>query len=118
MDHAKHNTSPLDHTCDDITHADSTTTSDAPINQSDSGNAFPLTLARNGEWLRIAAFKAGKGLGKRLGDLGLHKGSEIKVIQRQKNGSLIVSNANNRFALGCGAAQIIVVTLITNRPEE
>ncbi|TCS64349.1 FeoA family protein [Varunaivibrio sulfuroxidans] len=73
--------------------------------------AFPLALARGGERLRIAAFKTGKGLGKRLGDLGLHKGSVIDVVLHQRNGSVVVSDGNNRVALGAGAAQMIIVML-------
>lgn len=73
--------------------------------------AFPLSLARRGEKLRIAAFLTGKGLGKRLSDLGLHKGSEIEVVMRQMNGSTVVSHGNNRVALGAGVAQMINVVL-------
>jgi len=89
---------------------------DEPVKQDGvAGNAkaFPLALARSGERLRIAAFKTGKGLGKRLGDLGLHKGSIVEVVLHQMNGSVIVSFGNNRVALGAGASQMIIVTLIT-----
>lgn len=78
----------------------------------DNAKAFPLALARSGEQLRIAAFKTGKGLGKRLSDLGLHKGSVVKVVLHQMNGSVIVSFGNSRVALGAGASQMIIVTLI------
>jgi len=77
-----------------------------------NARAFPLALARSGERLRIAAFKTGKGLGKRLGDLGLHKGSIVEVVLHQMNGSVIVSYGNSRVALGAGASQMIIVTLV------
>jgi len=86
----------------------------APTN---NGKAFPLALARSGERLRIAAFKTGKGLGKRLGDLGLHKGSIIEVVLHQMNGSVVVSFGNNRVALGAGASQMIIVTLFTPQTD-
>jgi len=77
----------------------------------DDPKAFPLALARPDEWLRIAAFKTGKGLGKRLGGLGLRKGSVIKVSLHQMNGSVVVIHENTRIALGAAAAQMIIVTL-------
>ena len=80
--------------------------------------AFPLALARGGERLRIAAFRTGKGLGKRLGGLGLHKGSVVEVVHRQMNGSVVVSHDNNRVALGAGAAQKIIVTLCARQTDD
>lgn len=73
--------------------------------------AFPLALAANGERLRIVAFRTGKGLSKRLGGLGLHKGSIVEVALRQTNGSVVVSHDGNRVALGASTAQMIIVTL-------
>ena len=78
-----------------------------------AAKAFPLALARSGERLRIAAFRTGKGLGKRLGGLGLHKGSVIEVALHQMNGSVVVTHENTRIALGAAAAQMIIVTLCT-----
>lgn len=81
--------------------------------------AFPLALARSGELLRIAAFKTGKGLGKRLGGLGLRKGTVVEVVHHQRNGSVVVSHGSNRVALGGGAAQMIIVTLYDSQaPKE
>ena len=85
--------------------------SNASMAQISDEKGFPLALARSGEQLRIAAFKTGKGLGKRLGSLGLRKGSLVQVALRQKNGSVVVSHENNRVALGAAAAQMIIVTL-------
>lgn len=84
----------------------------------DEAKAFPLALARGGERLRIAAFRTGKGLGKRLGDLGLHKGSIIDVVLHQRNGSVVVSDGSNRIALGAGAAQMIIVILCPRKNEQ
>jgi ferrous iron transport protein A len=73
--------------------------------------AFPLNLAQSGEKLRITAFRTSKGLGKRLGGLGLRVGSVVQIVQRQRNGSVVVARENNRIALGSGATQQIGVTL-------
>ena len=75
----------------------------------DQAKAFPLALGRSGERLRIAAFDAGKELTKRLGSLGLHEGSEVEVLLRQVNGSVVVSRDNMRLALGAGTAWKIIV---------
>lgn len=73
--------------------------------------AFPLALASSGERLRIAGFKTGKGLGKRLGGLGLHRGSMVDVVLHQRNGAVVLTHDNTRIALGAAAAQMIIVTL-------
>ena len=80
---------------------------------SDDGQdkAFPLALACGGERLKIAAFRTGKGLGKKLSGLGLHKGSVVDVVLHQRNGAVVVSDGSNRIALGAAAARLIVVTL-------
>lgn len=76
-----------------------------------TAKAFPLALAQNGERLRIAAFRSGKGLSRKLGTLGLKKGSEVTVAQRQRGGGVVVSQGSNRVALGAATAQMILVTL-------
>jgi ferrous iron transport protein A len=82
----------------------------------DQAKTFPLALAQIGERLRIAAFNTGKGLGKQLGGLGLRQGSEVEVVLRRMNGSVIVSRDNIRLALGAGTAQKIIVML--NAPAD
>lgn len=72
---------------------------------------FPLSLVRTSEKLEIIAFLTGKGLGKRLGDLGLHKGSVVQVLHRERSGASIVVHDNNRVAIGAGVAQMISVAL-------
>ena len=80
-------------------------------------HAFPLALAAVGERLRIASFQAGKGLGRRLNDIGLNPGSEIEVVHRQRGGSVVVSKGNTRVALGAGMTYKIVVTLVDASAE-
>jgi Fe2+ transport system protein FeoA len=115
VDHALRNNAAKDHASEDTAHADSAAVGDAPT---DDAKGFPLALARSGERLRIATFKTGKGLCKRLGGLGLHKGSVVEVVLRQMNGSVVVSHDNNRVALGAGTAQMIIVTLCAQRTGE
>jgi len=81
-------------------------------------HAFPLALAAEGERLRIAAIRTGKGLGRRLRDLGLPLGCEIEVMHRQASGAMVVSQDNARVALGAGMVHKIMVTFAdgTGRP--
>lgn len=81
----------------------------------DGSKAFPLSLARGGEKLVIVAFLTGKGLGRRLGDLGLHKGSVIEVLHRERSGASIVVHDSNRVAIGAGVAQVISVILCDDK---
>ncbi|PLX34165.1 MAG: ferrous iron transport protein A [Hyphomicrobiales bacterium] len=76
-------------------------------------HAFPLALAAEGEEVCIYAMKGGKGLSRKLMDLGLSLGSSLKVMQRRPGGALVVARGNLRVALGAGMAQKVVVALTT-----
>jgi ferrous iron transport protein A len=76
-----------------------------------NGHPFPLTLAGIGERLRIVTIDAGKGLHRRLGDLGLPLGSEIAVVQRQ-GGGIVVSRDSARVALGATMVGKVMVARI------
>jgi ferrous iron transport protein A len=71
---------------------------------------FPLSLAGEGERVRIVALRAGRGLDQRLTEMGLHVGSEIHVRQRQPGGGLVVVWGETRLALGAGMAHRILVS--------
>lgn len=71
---------------------------------------FPLTVAGEGERVRIVAVQAGRGLTGRLSDMGLPLGSDITVVQRMGGGPLIVARGDARMALGAGMAHRILVT--------
>jgi Fe2+ transport system protein FeoA len=72
--------------------------------------SFPLTVATKGQRLLVAALTAEKRLIKRLGDLGLRRGTEIEVMHCQGDGSLVVLRHNARLALGARTASRILVT--------
>ena len=87
-----------------------------------AAHAFPLALAGAGERLRIAAIRSGKGFTRKLGDLGLGRGSEIRILQRRPGGAMVVGRDMLRIAIGAGAAQRVMVTLVaeddTEKPAE
>lgn len=70
---------------------------------------FPLSLAGEGEPVRIVALRAGRGLDQRLTELGLHVGMELSVRQRQPGGAIVVARGETRLALGAGMAHRILV---------
>ncbi|MBK1716265.1 FeoA family protein [Thiocystis violacea] len=78
---------------------------------SNSGT-FPLTMAGEGEPVRIHSLRGGKGLVMRLTELGLNQGAEVRIVQRQ-GGGLLVARGETRIALGGGMAAKILVGRIT-----
>ena len=83
---------------------------ESPLQSDDAPkqSAFPLAMAQEGERLRIASLRGGRGLEMRLTSLGLNVGSELTVSQRE-GGKLVVLRGETRQALGAGMAQKIMV---------
>jgi ferrous iron transport protein A len=70
--------------------------------------SFALAMADEGQRVRVVGLRAGRGLDRRLMDLGLNIGSELCVLQRQ-GGGLVVLRDQARIALGGGMATKIIV---------
>ena len=70
--------------------------------------SFPLAMADEGQSVRVIALRAGRNLDRRLTDLGLNVGSELRVVQRQGSG-LVVTRGEARIAIGGGMAMKILV---------
>jgi Fe2+ transport system protein FeoA len=74
---------------------------------------MPLSYARVGEVVYIHAVHAGRRLRRRLLDLGLVRGTCVRVMQRGMGGPVIVAvNQDSRLALGACMSQKIVVSRI------
>jgi ferrous iron transport protein A len=73
---------------------------------------IPLAIARAGEPVTVTGIKAGYGLQKRLADMGLTPGVQIKVMNRQMTGPLLIDLRGSRVALGRGIALKIYVTRV------
>jgi ferrous iron transport protein A len=69
---------------------------------------FPLTMAQEGEKVKVFLLRSGKNLERRLISLGLNVGSELIVSQRH-GGNVVVIRGEIRLALGTGMAQKIMV---------
>lgn len=70
--------------------------------------SFPLMMADEGACVSVVALLGGKGLDKRMIEMGLNIGAELIVRQRQ-GGGLVVSRGETRYALGGGMAHRIMV---------
>ena len=70
---------------------------------------MPLSMVSPGELVEVAAVKAGWGLQRRLAELGLTTGAQVRVITGQGPGSVLIDIRGSRLALGRGVAHKITV---------
>jgi ferrous iron transport protein A len=70
----------------------------------------PLSRATNGQVVTVSAVRAGWGLERRLADLGITKGVEMKVISAGRPGQVVVQVRGSRLALGRGVADKIIIS--------
>lgn len=71
---------------------------------------MPLTMVAPGAAVRLVTIRGGHIARKRLADLGLTPGTEIRVIQSDPTGPLIIGFKDDaRLALGRGMAHKIQV---------
>lgn len=69
----------------------------------------PLSLAKEGEKVRIVRINAGHNLNSRLSSMGLLPSVEITVINNGHPGPVIVNVKNSKIMLGRGMAHKIMV---------
>ncbi len=87
----------------------------APRSQQEIGQ-FPLTFATRGEWVMLQDIRAGNRMRKRLGDLGLYIGMQVRIVQDDHSGPVILAVKNDsRLAVGRGMAQKIMVSRAEER---
>jgi ferrous iron transport protein A len=80
-----------------------------------NGKVCPLSMAPPGESLRLVSIYSGRGMRKRLADLGLTVGSKLQVVHREDWGPLIVAVRDDaRMAIGRGMAHKIMVEPMLN----
>ncbi len=74
-----------------------------------TGQSMPLAMARPGELVTVIGVRAGWGLQRRLADMGLTPGVQIRVINSQMPGPVLIDLRGSRVALGRGVAQKVMV---------
>ena len=73
---------------------------------------LPLSMLSPGEKAFLVEIRGGQTLHKRLADLGLTIGDEVRIVQGDPSGPLILAIKDDaRLALGRGVAQQIMVSL-------
>ncbi len=83
-----------------------------------TNKSLPLIMANAGERLRITAIPAGRGAEAHLGELGLHVGREIRIMQRQSKGPLLLGIGDARIAVGFGLCSKVLVSLVDQEQQE
>lgn len=71
---------------------------------------MPLSMVSPGEVVKVVTVRAGWGLQRRLADMGLTPGVQIRVINSQRPGPVVIDIRGSRLALGYGIAHKIMVT--------
>lgn len=80
-----------------------------PVASHPHAPSFPLSLASEGEKVRIVQLKRGSKLQERLISMGIQLEDEIVVIQRQFGGAVLIEKTGSRYAMGGGLAHKIDV---------
>lgn len=70
---------------------------------------IPLSMARHGEKARVTRIAGGKGLVRRLTEMGLLPGAEIEIISGGQAGPVIIGVQGMRVGIGFGMAKRIYV---------
>jgi len=73
---------------------------------------MPLAMVSSGEAVQVVDVKAGWGLRRKLADMGLTPGVNIRVVNCQMTGPVIIELRGSRLALGHGMAQKILVKVV------
>ena len=80
--------------------------------QVDDKRIMPLVEVPSEHEVVLVAIEGGRGIKKRLTDMGLKEGVTFKALHYQGRGACIVRVGNTRLVLGHGMAQKIFVKLI------
>lgn|GEM_PF-447548 len=71
----------------------------------------PLSLMKEGDHVRVEQISGSGYLASTLSQLGISVGEELMIIQKG-NESVIIRARGSRYALGTGAASMVLVTYI------
>ena len=75
-----------------------------------SQSVIPLPMISPGEVVNVVGVNAGRGLSRKLVEMGLTPGVEIRVVNNQMPGPVIIEFRGSKLALGHGAAQKVMVS--------
>ena len=72
---------------------------------------MPLSMVSENEVVRLVALRGGRGMNKRLADMGLNIGMTVRVIRRIQNGPMILDVKDSRSAIGRGMVHHLMVEI-------
>ena len=75
---------------------------------------MPLTMVSPGERVRIEALNSGRGMAKKLTEMGLRIGMEVQVINKGNPGPFLIAIGDTRLGIGHGVAHKIMVKSLQN----
>lgn len=70
---------------------------------------IPLFAVTPGKPITVIGFRGGPGMQRRLADMGLTPGTELRLISSDRHGPIIIELKGARLALGRGVARHILV---------
>jgi ferrous iron transport protein A len=73
------------------------------------GYGIQLAMATPGKLVTVTGFRGGFGLQRRLADMGLTPGVQVKVINTERHGPVLIELRGSRLALGRGVTRHILV---------
>lgn len=97
--------------------ADHTPGCHQPAVDGEGSACYPLTMAGEGARVRVIALMGGAGLDRRMTQMGINVGAELRVVLRE-GGGLVVMRGEMRFALGGGMAHRIMVAPIESNTNQ
>jgi ferrous iron transport protein A len=71
--------------------------------------AMPLTSAPLGQLLRVVSARGGWGIHRKLAEMGLTPGVQIRVVSGQHCGPVLIDLRGSRVGMGRGVAQRVLV---------
>ena len=77
-----------------------------------SASVFPLTLAQEGERVRVVRLDRGERAGRRLSEIGLVQGTEAVLVKCDAHGPMMVAVGDTRLAIGRSVAGRVLVELV------
>ncbi|MCD4686898.1 MAG: ferrous iron transport protein A [Anaerolineae bacterium] len=81
-----------------------------PVHSNQAHIPTPLSAISTGQTVELVAIQGGRRLRKRLADLGLNTGQQVRVVQNHFAGPLILAvQHDGRLAIGRGMARKISV---------
>jgi ferrous iron transport protein A len=69
-------------------------------------------MVREGERVKVSRVSGGRGLVRRMTDLGLRPGTEIEIVSASTTGPFVIRLGGQRLGVGFGVAKNIFVDLV------